>query len=85
MTRIIEEYAPTLNFPRDPNKVHFQQGIDIIALEVTKPLYLDQIDQYKISSRGFKWEMIESKLKEDNDKGKLGDEKYRIISLSSLV
>lgn len=32
-----------------------------------------------MSNRGFKWKLIDNKLKEDKDKGKLGEEKYQVV------
>jgi hypothetical protein len=33
-----------------------------------------------MSNRGFKWKIIENKLKTDKEKGKLGEERYQIIA-----
>lgn len=35
---------------------------------VVNLLHLDQVDQYKTSNGGFKWKMIENKLKIDKKK-----------------
>ena len=46
---------------------------------IVKLLHLDQVDQYKTSNGGFKWKMIENKLKIDKEKRKLGKETYQIV------
>lgn len=35
-----------------------------------------------MSNRGFKWKIIENKLKTDKEKGKLGEERYQIIAFA---
>jgi len=79
MTATLEEYAQILSFLNDPYKVYFRQRIESTAAAVEKLLYLDQVDRYRTSDEGFKWKMIESKLKMDKEKGKLGEERYQII------
>jgi hypothetical protein len=49
-------------------------------IEVAKLLRLDQVDWYKTTNRGFKWKLIEIKLKADKDKGKLTEERYPAIA-----
>jgi len=79
MTPTLEEYAQILSFPNDPYKVYFRQRIESTAAVVAKLLHLEQVDRYMTSNGGFKWKMIESKLKTDKEKGKLGEERYQII------
>jgi hypothetical protein len=55
-----------------------------MATEVAKLLCLDQVNQYKTTNGGFKWKLIEIKLKADEDKGNLGEERYRKLLLLSL-
>jgi len=38
-------------------------------------LHIDQVDKYKTFKWGFKWKLVENKLKVYEDKGKLGEEK----------
>jgi len=82
MTPTLEEYAQILSFPNDPYKVYFRQIIESTAAAVAKLLHLDQVDRYRTSDGGFKWKMIESKLKTDKEKGKLGEERYQIIAFA---
>jgi len=72
MTPTLEEYAKILSFLNDPYKVYFRQRIEITAAAVAKLLHLDQVDRYRTSNGGFKWKMIENKLKTDK-------ERYQII------
>ena len=65
MTPTLEEYAQILSFPNDPYKVYFKQRIEST---VAKLLHLDQVDRYTTSNEGFKWKMIENKLKTDKEK-----------------
>jgi hypothetical protein len=44
MTPTIEEYAQILNSLNDHHKVYFRQRIENTTAEVTKLLYLNQID-----------------------------------------
>jgi hypothetical protein len=62
--------------------VYFRQRIAGTATAVAKLLHLDQVDRYMTSNGGFKWKMIESKLKTDKEKGKLGEERYQIIAFA---
>jgi hypothetical protein len=65
-----------LNSPNDPHKIYFRQRIDSTIATVAKLLHLNQVDQYRMSNGGFKWKMIENKLKTNKEKGKLGEERY---------
>jgi hypothetical protein len=76
MTPTLEEYAQILSFPYDPYKAYFRQRVENTAVAVAKLLHLDQVDRYRISNGGFKWKMIENKLKTDKEEGKLGEERY---------
>ena len=82
MTPTLEEYAQILSFLNDPYKVYFRQRIEGTATAVAKLLHLDQVDRYMTSNGGFKWKMMESKLKTDKEKGKLGEERYQIIAFA---
>jgi hypothetical protein len=62
--------------------VYFRQRIESTAAVVAKLLHLDQVDRYRTSNEGFKWKMIENKLKTDKEKGKLGEERYQIIAFT---
>lgn len=75
MTPTIEEYAQILNFPNDPHKVYFRQRNRDMTIKVTKLLHLDQVDQYRTTNKGFKWKLIETKLKANKDGGKLREER----------
>jgi hypothetical protein len=80
-TPTVEEYAQILNFPNDLYKVYFKQRIEDTTVEVTK-LHLDQINQYKTSNEGFKWKLIENKLKTYKEKGKLSEDRYQTLAFS---
>ena len=82
MTPTLEEYAQILSFPNDPYKVYFRQKIESTATSVARLLHLDQVDRYRTSNGGFKWKVIENKLKTDKEKGKLGEERYQIIAFA---
>ena len=82
ITLTLEEYAQILSFLNDPYKVYFRQRIERTAAAVAKLLHLDQVDRYMTSNGGFKWKMIENKLKMDKEKGKLGEERYQIIAFA---
>jgi len=82
MTPTLEEYAQILSFPYDPYKVYFRQRVENTAVAVAKLLHLDQVDRYRISNGGFKWKMIENKLKTDKEEWKLGEERYQIIAFA---
>jgi dUTPase len=69
LTPTIKEYAQILNFSNEPHKVYFRQRIGDMITEVTKLLHLDKVNQYRMTNRGFKWKLIETKLKVNKDEG----------------
>jgi hypothetical protein len=55
--------------------VYFRQRIGDMTIKVTKLLHLDQVDQYRTTNEGFKWKLIETKLKANKDGGKLREKR----------
>jgi hypothetical protein len=82
MTPTIEEYALILNFINERHKVYFRQRIKDTTVDVAKLLHLGQVDQYRTTNRGFNWKLIETKLKEIKDKGKLREERYQTVAFA---
>jgi hypothetical protein len=55
--------------------VYFIQRIEGMTIEIAKLLHLDQVDQYRTTNEGFKWKLIETKLKANKDGGKLREKR----------
>jgi hypothetical protein len=43
---------------------------------------LEKINQYRVADEGFKWKIIEAKMKKNVEEGKLRDERYMLVAFT---
>jgi hypothetical protein len=68
-----------LEFP-NWRMMYFRQRIKDMTTKVIKLLHLDQVAQYRTTNDGFKWKLIETKLKANKDGGELREERYQAVA-----
>jgi hypothetical protein len=51
-------------------------------MEVVKLLGMGKTSQCRIANGGFKWKVIEARMKKNAEEGRLGDERYRLVAFA---
>jgi hypothetical protein len=82
MTPTLEEYERILDFPNNSHKIYLRQRFEDTASEVVNLLGLGKISQCRVADGGFKWKVIEARMKKNAEEGKLGDERYRLVAFT---
>ena len=79
ITPTLEEYERILDFINNSNKIYLRQKFKDITSKVVNLLCLGRISQCRVVDGGFKWKVIEARMKKNAKKGKLGDERYGLV------
>jgi hypothetical protein len=82
MTPTLVEYERILDFPNNSHKIYLRRNFEATAAEVVKLLGLGKISQCRIADVGFKWKVIEARMKKNAEEGRLGDERYRLVAFT---
>ena len=73
MTPTLEEYERILDFPNNSHKIYLRRRFEDSASEIVSLLGLGKISQCRVAEGGFKWKVIETRMKKNVEEGKLGD------------
>ena len=79
ITPTLEEYERILDFINNSNKIYLRQKFKDTTSKVVNLLCLGRISQCRVADGGFKWKVIEARMKKNAKKGKLGDERYGLV------
>ena len=82
MTPTLEEYERILDFPNNSHKIYHRWRFEDTTSEVISLLGLGKISQCRVAEGGFKWKVIEARMKKNAKEGKLGDERYRLLAFA---
>jgi len=82
MTPTLEEYERILDFLNNSHKIYLRRKFEDTASEVVNLLGLGKISQCRVANGGFKWKVIEARMKKNTKEGMLGDERYRIVAFA---
>ena len=82
MTPTLEEYERILDFPNDSHRIYHRRRFEDTTSEVVSLLGLGKISQCRVAEGGFKWKVIEARMKKNVKEGKLGDERYRLVAFT---
>ena len=82
MTPTLEEYERILDFPNNSHRIYLRRRFEDTASEVVSLLGLGKISQCRVAEGGFKWKVIEARMKKNAEEGKLGEERYRLVAFA---
>jgi len=82
MTPNLEEYERILDFPNNNHRIYLRRRFEDTASEVVSLLGLGKISQCRVADGGFKWKVIEARMKKNSEEVKLGDERYRLVAFA---
>jgi len=71
-----------LDFPNNTHKIYLKWKFEDTASEVVNLLCLGKISQCKVTDEGFKWKIIDAKMKKNVEEGMLGDERYQLVAFA---
>ena len=69
-------------FSNNSHKIYLKQKFEETTLEVVNLLCLRKISQCKVANSGFKWKIIEARMKKNAKEGKLGDKWYKLVAFA---
>jgi hypothetical protein len=69
-------------FSNNSHKIYLKQKFKETTLEVVNLLCLGKISQCKVANSGFKWKIIEARMKKNAKEGKLGDKWYKLVAFA---
>ena len=82
MTSTLEEYERILYFSNNSHTIYLRWKFKDTTSEVVMLLCLRKINQCKVADGGFKWKIIEARMKENVEEGKLGDKQYKLVAFA---
>jgi hypothetical protein len=84
ITPTLKEYERIIDFLNNSNKIYLKQKFKDITSKVVNLLSLGRISQCRVANGGFKWKAIEARMKKNAKKGKLRDERYRLMAFATF-
>ena len=84
ITPTLKEYERIIGFLNNSNKIYLKQKFKDITSKVVNLLSLGRNSQCRVADGGFKWKAIEARMKKNAKKGKLGDERYRLMAFATF-
>ena len=82
ITPILEEYDMILDFSNNSHQIYFKQIFKNTTLEVVRLLCLGKVSQCRVADGGFRMKAIEARMKKNDEEGKLGNERYKLVAFA---
>jgi len=82
MTPTLKEYKRIFDFLNNNHKIYLKWRIEDTIYKVIRLLCLEKINQYRVTNGGFKRKTIEAIIKKNVEKGKFGDEWYKLVAFA---
>jgi len=71
-----------LDFSNNNYKIYLRWKFEDTTSKVVNLLFLEKKRQHRVADEGFKWNVIEARMMKNVEKGKLEDERYKLVALA---